>query len=90
MEVSSRHRLECRKTEEFEGDFTVLYDLTVTNHKHGYNKMMHGKETVDSLSEFMLDLVRKSFCLQIRHFAVVIYVKYFNLDVFIVIILLGL
>ena len=38
-----------QETEEFEGDFTVLY---VTNHKHGYNKMMHGKETVDSLSEF--------------------------------------
>ena len=37
----------------------------------------------------MLDLVRKSFCLQIRRFAVVIYVKDFILDVFIVIILAG-
>ena len=54
MELSSRHRLECSagKTEEFKGDFTVLYDLAVTNHKHGYNKEMHGKETLDSLSEF--------------------------------------
>ena len=32
VELSSRHRLKCSagKTEEFEGDCTVLYDLTVT------------------------------------------------------------
>ncbi|XDV34331.1 hypothetical protein PO909_004498 [Leuciscus waleckii] len=40
--------------------------------------------------EFMLDLVRKSFCLQIRRFEnCYIYVKDFILDVFFVIILAG-
>jgi len=49
---SDFHHLECRqdRKKEFEDDVTVLYDLTVTTYMD--NKMMHGKETVDSLSEF--------------------------------------